>query len=841
MPSYYPDRQLLDPNGYLYVKAFKINFGSGVQTITPDWDVDSTWDYDDVYGRFTFDKHGPVAMYQESNVSNNPASGTSVYASITELTIARKSKPAVEKVYDLSADPMEMVLEASAPGADIVVPSLVSVSPGGTNVSPATKVTLVWDEQIVAGAGKTISLVNNTTSATIETFDLDTAPTSGAGSVEILGVQVIITPTNVFSDGVVVTPSIPAGAFEDLAGNACLAVSAGTHTFTIAAVAPPPPPPVTGGILVGDLTGAGVKVHPATSYSGSSHFQLVNGFIETTAAGASANFNGSPYSVTIDGSSATITTVTNGLSVDDITSAHAARDTAQASPSTDWTIILCSGVDFANLSTWNASTAAMNGTFSHPDFNFSTFRTTKDGDTYTNDAETTVSGGSITYRPSGYESGYIQSYVNLNSNGRTIFDGRWNFCMQSHVRQWGVIEGGPSYNGFPTASSPYRTIYQFSLGNGNGTPSGCIVFKNGVSWGIEKLGLEPGFATSIMLTNNIAFLSIEKGCKADGFIIFGNFNACRCYNIEDMEWQRGAEDAMRCFGTKGLGGSLLDRRIVKSTVRRVYGYDGTVESDYGVTWLSFHADWMQDRISNDVVGIGGFVADCIVEQTADCVNLGARLDAYFDGTNGKPDFRGIWDPNNPTAANTWKVIKARGTQGRIINDTQTPPLCTTQFRRILFIGNTANSWFCGAGDNVNASDIMSVFDMHASSASSFNCNASGVPWGSHTGYGPKWGGGTWARICGFSPTGNSTAVAMTVQLANNATASNSPKNLFNGTDGNGGGFSAVSFTGRFGNTYSGCGVIGLDHSSHAAFRADCNARFTPRAGGALAGFQPPAV
>lgn len=166
-----------------------------------------------------------------------------------------------------------------------------------------------------------------------------------------------------------------------------------------------------------------------------------------------------------------------------------------------------------------------------------------------------------------------------------------------------------------------------------------------------------------MLTNNIAFLSIEKGCKADGFIIFGNFNACRCYNIEDMEWQRGAEDAMRCFGTKGLGGSLLDRRIVKSTVRRVYGYDGTVESDYGVTWLSFHADWMQDRISTDVVGIGGFVADCIVEQTADCVNLGARLDAYFDGTNGKPDFRGIWDPNNPTAANTWKVIKARGTQG----------------------------------------------------------------------------------------------------------------------------------------------------------------------------------
>lgn len=299
---------------------------------------------------------------------------------------------------------------------------------------------------------------------------------------------------------------------------------------------------------------------------------------------------------------------------------------------------------------------------------------------------------------------------------------------------------------------------------------------------------------------------------------------------------------MRCFGTKGLGGSLLDRRVVKSTVRRVYGYDGTVEPDYGVTWLSFHADWMQDRIAHDVVGIGGFVADCIIEQTADCVNLGARLDAYFDGTNGKPDFRGIWDQNNPAAANTWQVIKARGTQGRIINDSQTPPLCTTQFRRILFIGNTANSWFCGAGDNVNASDIISMFDMHASSSSSFNWSTkNNTPWGSQTGYGPKWGGGTFARICGFSPTGNSTAVAMTVSLVNSATGTLSPKNLFNGTDGSGGGFSAVSFTGRFGNTYGGCGVIGLDHSSHAAFRADCNARFTPRAGGALAGFQPPAA
>lgn len=51
----------------------------------------------------------------------------------------------------------------------------------------------------------------------------------------------------------------------------------------------------------------------------------------------------------------------------------------------------------------------------------------------------------------------------------------------------------------------------------------------------------------------------------------------------------------------------------------------------------------------------------------------------------------------------------------------------------------------------------------------------------------------------------------------------------------GGGFQAVSYTGRGGGTYPGQAVVGLDHSSHAAFRADVAARFTPRAGGPLAG------
>ena len=61
------------------------------------------------------------------------------------------------------------------------------------------------------------------------------------------------------------------------------------------------------------------------------------------------------------------------------------------------------------------------------------------------------------------------------------------------------------------------------------------------------------------------------------------------------------------------------------------------------------------------------------------------------------------------------------------------------------------------------------------------------------------------------------------------------KQFFNGTDGVGGGFNAVSYTGRNGGTYSGLAVSNLDHSSVAALRADVEARFTPRTGGPLAG------
>ena len=274
MPSYYPDRQLLDPNGYLYVKAFKINFGSGVQTIAR-WDVDSTLGLRRRIWAFYHRQTAPWRCIR-SRMSRITLHLERPSMSITELTIARKSNPAVEKVYDLSADPMEMVPRHLPPARILSFPSLVSVSPGGTNVSPATKVTLVWDEQIVAGRENTISLVNNTTSATIETFDLTQRRPPGLVRWKSSAFKVIITPTNVFSDGVVVTPNIPAGAFEDLAGNACW-LSLREHIPSPLRPWPPPPAPVTGGILVGDLTGAGVKVHPATSYSGSSHFQLVNG------------------------------------------------------------------------------------------------------------------------------------------------------------------------------------------------------------------------------------------------------------------------------------------------------------------------------------------------------------------------------------------------------------------------------------------------------------------------------------------------------------------------------------------------------------------------------------
>ncbi len=844
MPAFYADQRLVDPLGPLYIQSFKVDFGSGVQTVTPDWAADPTWDYVNAHGQFVIDKFGPVYVYQESEVLANPPAtppddNIVAVAQITEVTLAVIANPAVTKVYDLTANPIDLLFKVPAAPIDLVDPFITGFSPSGASVSPFAELQITWNEAVVKGAGKKVYIIDAAslggTWTIIETFDLDTAPSSGPGSVSISpsGFLVTVVPTNPMPE-LQIAYTQDFGAFVDLAGRSCQAVIDASHVFTVEQ--PVAPPAATGDILVGALTAAGVKVHPATSLTDASgHFTLSGGFIVTSATGAAADFNGSPYSVTVDGNAVTIQTVANGISVDSISSAHAARDTAQASPSTDWTIIVASGIDFALGSTWTPASAAMNGTFSHPDWNMATMTLTKDGDNYTVDAETTVSGGSITYRPSGARSGKIKCDVNFDSNGRTVFDGGWDFCKHMTTLGWSVIENGPNYNGYPTTSGPGRGTYQMNVGSGGAAPTGCVVFKNGVDWGIEKLDLDPGYATSILLTNNIRYFSIEKGCKADGYIIFGNFNACRGYNIEDMEWQRGAEDAMRCFGTKALGGSKLERRVVRSTVRRVYGYDASAEKDYGVSWLAFHADWMQDRISNDQVPIGGFVADCIVEQTVDCNNLGARIDAYFDGTSGKPDLRGVWDQSNPAAANTWKEVKARGTQGRIINDAVPPSPCTTQFRRIVLLGNTANAWQASGGDNIDAKGILAVHDMHVASAACWNYNNNGTPWGPHLVYRVLWGGGAYADLAAYNPSRNAGGVAATYVLANNVTSPNAPKNVFAGTDGNGGGFQAVSYTGRGGGTYPGQAVVGLDHSSHAAFRADVAARFTPRAGGPLAG------
>lgn len=844
MPAFYADQRLVDPLGALYIQSFKIDFGGGAQTVTPDWDSDSTWDHVNAHGQFVIDKFGPVYVYQESEVLTNPPAtppddNIVAVAQITEVTLAVIANPAVTKVYDLTANPIDLLFKVPATPVDLVDPFITGFAPSGASVSPFAELQITFNETVVKGAGKQVYIIDAAslggTWTIIETFDLDTAPSSGPGSVSISpsGLIVTVVPTNPMPElQIAYTQNF--GAFKDLAGRSCPAVIDASHVFTVEQ--PVAPPSATGDILVGALTGAGVKVHPATSLiDASGHFALSGGFIVTSATGAAADFNGSPYSVTVDGNAVTILTVANGISVDSISSAHAARDIAQAAPSTDWTIIVASGIDFANGASWTPSSAAMNGTYAHPEWNMATFAPTTDGDSYTPDRETTVSGGSITYRPSGAASGFISCDVAVHSNGRTFFDGKWRFAKFATSRQWSVIENGPSFNGSATSYAPFRTKYQFSIGSGGGSPTGCCVFKNGVEWGIEQLGLEPGFATSIMLTNNIGFLSIEKGCKADGFIVFGNFNAVRGYNFDGMEWQRSAEDAMRCFTTKALGGSIINRRIVRSTVRRVYGHDGVNEPDYGVTWLAFHADWMQDRFDNDQVPIGGFVADFIVDQTVDCGNMGARIDAYFDGTGGKPDFRGIWDSANPAAANTWKITKARGTQGRIIRVGTFVANCTTQFRRCILLGNTSNAWLSGAGDAIDARNIVLVHNAHVAPASAWNVNNTGVPWGSHIVYSPKWGGGTYADLVSMVPGGNSGAIAASYALANNITAANSPKAVFAGTDGAGGGFVATSYSGRVSGTYAGQAVAGLDHSSHAAFRADVAQRFTPRAGGPLAG------
>ena len=120
-------------------------------------------------------------------------------------------------------------------------------------------------------------------------------------------------------------------------------------------------------------------------------------------------------------------------------------------------------VDFANLSTWNASTAAMNGTFSHPDFNFSTFRTTKDGDTYTNDAKRPFPGVDYLSPVRLAKAGISSPTLTLTPTvAPSSMAGGTSVCSRTFGN--GELSRTAFIQWIPTASSPYQPSTNSALG-----------------------------------------------------------------------------------------------------------------------------------------------------------------------------------------------------------------------------------------------------------------------------------------------------------------------------------------------------------------------------------------
>lgn len=171
-------------------------------------------------GSNIYDDHGSVANHPYAGYSSSPA--VRVYFRVFD-----------GKGYS-PVDYWDFTLEALAAG-DVIAPSFVSMTPvaGSTNVDETTAPILHFSEALQQGvAGKTLNLINDATSAIIETFTLPGAMGSGPGKVQITGADVTIQPTTSLPKGVKVNVNMDAGFVKDLSGNDCAAMTGNAVSFT---------------------------------------------------------------------------------------------------------------------------------------------------------------------------------------------------------------------------------------------------------------------------------------------------------------------------------------------------------------------------------------------------------------------------------------------------------------------------------------------------------------------------------------------------------------------------------------------------------------------------------
>lgn len=167
---------------------------------------------------------------------------------------------------------------------DTTAPTVVSVSPSGTDVAQKAQVTATFSENVVAGTGN-LYLYDTTAGAVHETIDV--------GDVSIVGNQLSFTPTIEQAESNGYSLRWDAGIVEDASGNAILANTGNTYAWTTAAA------PASSGtwyenlFAMRDGAGLGPRVSSFTSAA--------------TWAAATTGVSNSGSTITVSGSNITAT------------------------------------------------------------------------------------------------------------------------------------------------------------------------------------------------------------------------------------------------------------------------------------------------------------------------------------------------------------------------------------------------------------------------------------------------------------------------------------------------------------------------------------------------------
>lgn len=191
--------------------------------------------------------------------------------------------------------------------SDDVAPTLLSnqSSPAdnATGVAPTASLILKFSEAIVAGSG-TVTLVNVTTGAIVETFDVSTGIGSAGGSLSISGDTLTLDPASDLAQATQYAVQVPAAVVKDAGDNPFGGTSGNTsYNFTTGSTDSTAPSVTI--VEVGDpAQNAGsvtIRFSEAVQHVDISAFRLTRNGLPVNISGLTLSGSGSEYSLDLSG------------------------------------------------------------------------------------------------------------------------------------------------------------------------------------------------------------------------------------------------------------------------------------------------------------------------------------------------------------------------------------------------------------------------------------------------------------------------------------------------------------------------------------------------------------